>query len=149
VKYAITNNVKVTATSVSGAVLNLNPVSARVVLPGSVVQGATYTVMANLSSAGGRAVTALQSSWYLAPPQTTTLAPYVNNPAATSYSTFHYFTAPITGGAPTSLFFQGVFTAKSTLLKADEQATQWIYNCPEVNMPVVATTNLTIVAPDF
>jgi hypothetical protein len=150
VKYAYTPNVRVTTSGTSGATLTLYPVAATLQLSQPVIQqGAMYAVLANLSSAGGRHLTALQSSWYLPPPKTATFAPFTNRTSATSYLTSHLYTVPITGGAPTTIYFQGVFTIKYTLLMAGESPKQWEFDAPEISLPVTADTNLTIVAPDF
>jgi hypothetical protein len=148
-KYAIATSVRVDATGASAAVLTLTPVEAKIVLPSSLQQGESYNALANFSSAGGRRVTPLHANWCLMPPKTTTYAPFSNHTAATNFASAHFNYAPATYGVPTNLYFQGVFTLKPTLLGAGEKAKQWIYNAPEVSLPVLAPTNLTIVAPVF
>jgi hypothetical protein len=149
VTYAQATNVTVDASGVSNAVLTLNPVAAALVLPSSILQGAKYSVLANLSTAGGRRVSALQADWFLNTPKTTTFAPFVNRTSITRFAASHSYSAPFTGGVPTNLYFQGVFTVKPSLLKSGERAKQWIFNPPEASLPVTAPINLTIIAPMF
>ena len=147
--YAIATGVRVDTSGTSEALLALHPVTANLVLPASVQQGGRYTVMANLSTSGGRQVTPLQTTWYLSPPRTTTFVPFTNDTSATSFTTSHIYQAPLITVVPTNLFFQAVFTVKPTLLGPGESQKSWIFNSPEYSIPVTAPVNLTITAPNF
>lgn len=145
--YAVAKNVSITSSTSNSVALTLYAADARLSVPGTVIHGTKFPVLANLSTAAGRTITPLQSAWYMPPPQTTPV--FENRTSAFRYLTSHSVTAPL---AATKLYFQGIFSLKPSLLAAGETSKQWIFNTPRagfgnLSTSVLAPINVTFDAP--
>lgn len=145
--YAVAKNVSITSSTSNSVALTLYAADAKLSVPGTVIQGTKFPVLANLSTAAGRTITPLQSAWFMPTPQTTPV--FENRTSAFRYLTSHSVTAPL---AATKLYFQGIFSLKPSLLAAGETSKQWIFNTPRagfgnLSTSVLAPINVTFPAP--
>lgn len=155
VEYAMAKSVSVlSATANPGIVLTLQPVDAKIVVPGTVMQGNSVNVMANFSSLGGRSVSALRSAWYMPAPATDdpTFAAFVNRTSAYTYSASHTARAENTLTSGHKMYYQGFFTVSPTLLINNETYKMWRFRAPvatfgNVSTAILANTNVTIPLP--
>ncbi|MBJ6750665.1 hypothetical protein [Geomonas anaerohicana] len=152
--YAISTGVSITRPDNNSVSLALNPTAAVMSAPGVVTQGAKFSVMANLSTMGGRSVTPLQNFWYLPTPQRAPYVTFANSTSAFKYGSAHGVTAPIIIGETTAvkLYYQGVFTVKPNLLMGTETAKSWAFYAPSVTFgnlstSVMAPSNVNIPLP--
>lgn len=151
-EYAIASNVPVFSSVSNTVILALTPAVATLVVPGTVVQGGRYSVLANLSTAAGRSITPLRGNWFMPLPKSTPFTGFDTRTSAISYPSTHNMTAPIVGQPGQKLYFQGVFTVKPSLLKTGETSKQWVLNTPNltfanVSTSILAPTNVSFPAP--
>lgn len=124
-QYAQTQNVQIQAGS-NSVTLALSPITSLLTVDPAtaIVTGQSYTVSVNYS-----APTPLQSMWYISN-RTTDFTQPLHLTGTYSYLPTVKLVAPVNNNLPGTLYFQGEFFIKSSLLNTSESYYNWVFVYP-------------------
>jgi hypothetical protein len=124
-EYAVTPGVSIVSGN-NTVTLNLNQITVGLNIPASLTTGQSYTVLATYLSPGP---SPLQSGWYLKA-QTSDYSQPLHMSGVICSTSQITLVAPVNNNLPGTMYFQGEFFIKSSMLNATETYTKWAFVYP-------------------